>query len=245
MFGVRGVVAGLTATAMFGVLCHAGARADGYVRSDDTFLFFSGVDLWRHGGLSYGGALWSPGGLDREGLTFKALIGTGSYQYRSGALGDAKVTGRQTTGFVLTGWRFVSGKTFVTLFGGLDLQHHKTSPFDPGSDLNGDHAGIRGAIELWHEPTATTMIAADVTVSSIGPSYAARAAFGWRIADAFYLGPEMGGFASGDSYRQFRAGLHVTGFRFAWVEWSAAAGWSSDSDDRNGLYARLGLHVRR
>jgi hypothetical protein len=245
MYGVRGVVAGLVAAAASAWLCNSDARADGFARSDDTFLYFSGTDLWRHGSFSYGGVLWSPDGIDRGGFTFKALIGAGSYQYRSGALGDVQVTGSQVTGFALPGWRFVSGKTFVTVFAGLDLQYHRTTPYDPGSDLNGSHAGLRGAIELWHEPDALTMMAADATVSSIGPSYAARAAFGWRVADAFYLGPEVAGFAGGDTYKQFRVGLHVTGVRWAWVEWSAAAGWATDTDHRDGFYARIGLHARR
>ncbi len=240
-----GVAVRLAAVAALVWSCGADVRADSFARSDDTFLFFTGTDLWRHGSFSYGGTLWSPDGLDRGGFTFKVLIGAGSYQYHSGALDDAQVTGSQLTGTALAGWRFVRDKTFVTVFAGLDLQHHRTAPYDPGSDLNGNHAGLRGAVEFWHEPGALTMIAADATVSSIGPSYAARAAFGWRVADAFYLGPEVGGFASGDSYKQFRAGLHVTGFRFGWVEWSAAAGWAIDSDDRDGFYARLGLHARR
>ncbi|MGE3990704.1 cellulose biosynthesis protein BcsS [Pseudorhodoplanes sp.] len=244
MVSVRGVLAGLFAAAI-AWLPSSDAHADEFARNDDTFLFFTGTDLWRHGSFTHGGMLWSPDGLDRGGFTFKALIGRGSYQYRSGALDDAVVTGTQFTGFVLPGWRFVHNKTFVTVFAGLDLQHHRTSPYDPGSDLNGGHAGIRGAVEFWHEPTAATMIAADATVTSIGPSFAGRAAFGWRIADAFYLGPEVGGFASRDTYQQFRVGLHITGLRFAWVEWSAAAGWATDSDDRDGYYARIGLHARR
>ena len=245
MFRVWGVVARLVAAAASLWLCGADARADGFARSDDTFLYFAGTDLWRHGSFSYGGMLWSPDGLDRGGFTFKTLIGAGTYQYRSGALADAQVTGSQVTGFALPGWRFVNGKTFVSVFAGLDVQYHRTNPFDPGSDLNGTHAGIRGAFELWHEPNALTMIAAHGSVSSIGPSYDARAAFGWRIADKFYLGPEIGGFAGGDTYKQFRAGLHVTGVRYNWVEWSAAAGWATDSDDRDGFYGRVGLTARR
>ena len=245
MVGVRGVAAGVCVAAAISSLGSQGARADAFARSDDTFLFFSGVSLWHHGNYSYGGMLWSPGGLDREGFTFKALIGSGSYRYRSGALGDATVTGQQFSGFALPGWRFVSGKTFLTLFAGVDVQHHRTTPFDPGNNLIGTHAGIRGALEFWHEPDPNTMIAADASVSSIGTSYTARAAFGWRIPGAFYVGPEVGGFASGDTYKQFRVGLHVTGFRFAFVEWSAAAGWATDSDHRDGFYARLGLHVRQ
>jgi hypothetical protein len=245
MYGVRGVTARLAAVAVVGSLCGVDARGDGFARSDDTLLYFGGGDVWRHGYFSYGGMVWSPAGLDFSGFALKALIGAGSYQYKSGALDDALVTGTQVTGFLLPGWRFVRDKTFVTVFAGLDLQRHRTSPYDPGSDLNGSHAGIRGTIEIWHEPTPATMAAADATVSSIGPSYAARAAFGWRMADTFYVGPEVGGFASGDDYKQVRAGLHVTGLRYAFVEWTAAAGWAMDSDDRDGFYARIGLHFRR
>ena len=107
MYGVRGVVAGLVAAAASAWLCNSDARADGFARSDDTFLYFSGTDLWRHGSFSYGGVLWSPDGIDRGGFTFKALIGAGSYQYRSGALDNVQVAGSQVTGFALPGWRFV------------------------------------------------------------------------------------------------------------------------------------------
>jgi hypothetical protein len=245
MFSVRGVVAELAAAATLMVMCTANVLADGFARSDDTSVYFAGTDLWAHGSFSYGGMLWAPEGLDREGFTFKMLLGGGAYLYRSGALDDATVIGSQLTGFALAGRRFVSGKTFVTVLGGLDLQHHVTWPYDPGSDLNGTHAGLRVAVEFWHEPDVTTMIAGDASVSSIGPSYAARTAIGWRVADAFYLGPEVAGFASRDTYQQLRAGLHVTGLRYSWVEWSAAAGWAMDSDDRAGFYARIGMHVRR
>ncbi len=245
MFSVRGVVERLAAAAMLVVLGDGIARADGFARSDDTFLYFAGTDLWNHGSFSYGGVLWAPEGLDREGFTFKALIGSGAYQYVSGALGGATVIGSQVTAFALAGRRFVSGKTYVTVLGGIDIQYHTTTPYDPGSDLNGTHVGARAAVEFWNEPDANTMLAGDATISSIGPSYAARIALGWRIADAFYLGPEVAGFANRDTYQQLRAGLHITGLRYAWIEWSAAAGWAADSDDREGFYARVGMHVRR
>ena len=95
------------------------------------------------------------------------------------------------------------------------------------------------------EPTSSTMIAADGSVSSIGASYNARLAFGWRVFDRYYLGPEVQGFSAGDNYLQFRAGLHVTGLRTAWFEWSGGLGWATDSDDRDGLYGRLGVLMRR
>ena len=219
------------------------ARADMFRRDDDTLMFFTGTDLWRQGSFSFAGGLWSPTGLDREGFTFKLLLGGGSYQYRSDALGE--VTGLQGTGFAMAGYRFVRDKLFVTVFAGLDVQHHVFSPDDPNNDLWGTHLGIRGAIELWYEPTPLTMVAADASFTSVGASYSARFALGWRVLDAFYIGPEMGGFANGDDYRQFRAGIHLTGFRSGAIEWSLAGGWLTDSSDREGFYGRLGLMTRR
>ncbi len=79
----------------------------------------------------------------------------------------------------------------------------------------------------------------------IGRSYSARAAYGRRISDRYYLGPEIAAFAAGGNYRQIRAGLHVTGMRTNLFEWSGAAGYASDTDRRSGLYGRLGVLMRK
>ena len=100
---------------------------------------------------------------------------------------------------------------------------------------------IAVGFELWYEPTPNTMLVADASVSTIGASYNARAALGWRVFERYYLGPEVQGFAAGDNYRQVRAGVHVTGFKTKAIEWSAGLGWANDSDDRDGLYGRLAL----
>lgn len=213
-------------------------------RENPSFLLFSGTDLWRHGAFVYGGVLWSPKGVDHAGFTFKALIGAGSYQYLSGALGNAEVTGDQIVGYALPGWRFRSGSTFLTLFAGLDVQQHKLRPDDPSNALRGTHAGFRAAAEFWMEPTAGTMLAADASVSTVGPSYSVRGAFGWKVFDKFYLGPEAQAFRGDDAYQQWRIGLHVTGLKAYDVEWSAALGYANDTDDRDGLYGRVGLLLR-
>ena len=90
-----------------------------------------------------------------------------------------------------------------------------------------------------------TMLAADASVSTVGPSYNARLAAGWRAFDAFYLGPEVQAFGADDNYRQFRAGLHITGFRTEQFEWSVGAGWAIDTDDRSGAYGKIGVFTRR
>jgi hypothetical protein len=210
---------------------------------DMTILIFSGVDLWRQGGFAHGGLLWSPSGLDREGFTLKLLVGGGPYRYVSGALGNAEISGQQIAGFAMPGWRFKRDRFEVAVFAGLDLQRHRLTPDDPTGRLRGHHVGLRGGFDLWHEPNAATMLAADASFSSVGPSYSGRAAFGWRLLDRFYLGPEMQMLGC-DDYHQLRLGVHATGFKEGAREWSAAIGMVGDSDQRRGVYGRLGLIVR-
>jgi len=241
---VRVLLAALSAAAASLCLYARHAYADVFRRYDDTYLLFSGTDLWRHGSFSYGGLLWSPGMLDRDGFTFKTLIGSGTYRYRSGTLGNLDVTGSQAVGFAMPGWRFMRDRVVVSVFAGLDAQYHYLMPYDPGSKLAGTHVGIRSAIEFWYEPDAHSVWAADASISSIGPSYSARLAYGWRLFDALYAGPEVAGF-SDDNYKQFRAGLHITGLKWQFLEWSAGLGWATDSDDRDGLYGRIGFFARR
>ena len=185
--------------------------------------------------------MWSPGGLDRDGFTLKAVISGGNYNYLSGALGQ--VRGRELVAQVMPGWRFKRGTIELKTFAGLDAQSHHLSPNDPDSKLRGDDLGLRTAFELWAEPTADMMIALDGSASTIASSYAIRAAAGWRLFNSFYAGPEVQAFAS-DGYTQRRIGAHVTSFRFGEFEYSAATGYATDSDDREGAYFRVGMSRR-
>lgn len=209
------------------------------------FLLFASTDVWRHGGFAHGGALWSPHGLDDQGPLLKLTFGGGLYRYVSGFLGNSEVTGRQWTAAILPGWRFVRDKLFVSVFAGVEFQNHQLSPDDPSAGLRGAYAGVRGGIEVWYEPTPATMVAADASLSSIGPSYSARVAGGWRVFEWFYVGPEAQAFAADDNYRQLRLGVHVTGLRRGDFEWSAGLGIADDSDHRTSLYGKLGVFTRR
>ena len=209
------------------------------------FLLFATTDLWRHGGFAHGGVLWSPFGLDREGPVLKLMFGSGIYHYISGALGNIDVRGEQLTAGILPGWRFIRNGFIVTVFAGYDFQSHRLFPDDPTAGLRGHYSGLRAGFELWHEPSTTTMFAADASISTIGWGYSARIAAGWRLFDLFYLGPDISAFATGDNYQQFRAGLHITGLRTGRFEWSAGLGFAGDSDHRAGAYGKLGLITRR
>jgi hypothetical protein len=207
-------------------------------------LMFSGVDLWRHSAFAHDGLQWMPAGADADGFILKAIVSTGSYRYRAGALGNAEVTGWMTGAAVMPGVHFTRHGVTVTALVGLDLQTHALSPFDPGGKLNGRYAGARIAVDLWAEPTPQTMLAASASLSTIGGAYAARLAAGWRLFDRLYLGPEAIVFG-GPEYRQLRFGLHVTGLRtelFDWrFEWQGGVGFAFDDDDNSGAYARLGI----
>jgi hypothetical protein len=208
-------------------------------------LLFATTDLWHQGGFAHGGALWGLNGLDRDGPVLKLMVGGGLYHYTSGALGNIDVAGHELAAEVLPGWRFVWDRFTVTVFVGYDFQRHRLTPDDPSAGLRGSYHGARTGFELWWQPTEATMVAADASVSTIGPSYNVRLATGLRAIDAFYVGPEIQAFGADDNYRQVRAGLHITGFRTGDFEWSAGAGWATDSDDHTGAYGKLGVLTRR
>jgi hypothetical protein len=64
------------------------------------------------------------------------------------------------------------------------------------------------------------------------------------LHDWFYLGPEAQIFAC-IGFTQARIGVHLTGLKTGPFEWSAAAGWSEDSDHRSSPYFRVGILTRR
>jgi hypothetical protein len=242
---VRRVSVAVTAAAAFLVCCVCVSTGPARAGDDGAhFLLFSGADLWRDGQFMHGGLLWSPDGLDRDGFTLKAMISGGRYRYVSGALNNSWVTGTEEDVQLLPGWRFKRGQLELKVFAGLDIKNDVTSPHDPDAQLHGTSLGARAAVNLWFEPTPATMFAADASLSSITTSYLARVAFGWRLNDWFYLGPEGQTFAC-IGYSQFRLGLQLTGLKTEQWEWSAAAGWADDSDRRSSPYLRLGVLTRR
>ena len=241
----RRVSAAMVVAAAFMVCCVCVSAGPAWAGDDGAqFLLFSGADLWRDGRFAHGGLLWSPGGLDHEGFTGKLIASGGLYRYRSGALDNASVIGAEEEVQVLPGWRFKRDRLEVKVFAGLDIKVDATSPYDPANRLHRVTVGARAAADLWFEPTPATMVAADASLSSIINSYSARAAFGWRLHDWFYLGPEAQTFAC-IGFTQARVGLHLTGLKTQQLEWSVAAGWARDSDHRSSPYLRIGVLTRR
>jgi hypothetical protein len=224
------------------VLWCAAARAQAVPANTPSFLLFTGADLWRYGAFLYGGGLWSPAGLDRDGFTLKLLLNGGGYTYTSGDLHTA-IDGTMVSAAALPGWRVSRDSLTVSVFAGPVAQDYRLTPYDPGSKLHGAYIGAQFATEVWYQPTADTMAAVSGAIASIGPTGSVRAAFGVRAFDAMFLGPETEMLWCGD-FQQVELGAHITAFHFKAMEWSAGGGWSMDSDRRSGPYLRLGVSAK-
>jgi hypothetical protein len=209
--------------------------------------FFSGRDIWRNGAFAHGGFIVAPSGLDQDGLLLKIMLSGGLYRYDAQNLGE-RVVGAEWLTQVLPGWRMKRGNVELKVFMGPEIQNHHLWPDDPANRLRGYSYGLRVAAEMWYEPTAETMIAADISLSSIATSNSTRAAYGWRVLEemlgGIYIGPELQYFGSA-GYRHARLGLHITSVKTEDTEWSAAAGWARDSTGRSSPYVRLGVLRRR
>ena len=209
---------------------------------DARAIVFSNRDVWLNGAFLSGGVLWSPTALDDSGLLFKFLVSGGLYRYDAGDLGGQRVIGSEWQVQLLPGWHVKRGTFEAKVFWGPEYQHHQLSLDDPGNNLRGGKAGLRFSTELWDEPTATTMIAADASLSTVGTN-SARIGFGLKILDQFYSGPEAQVY-SADGYAQRRLGLHITSMKTGDAEWSAAGGWAVDTNNRSSPYLRLGFMQR-
>lgn len=243
------VCAAMLVAAVFVVcsLCGSSQVAIAGEDDDPTVIIFSGRDIWRNGAFAYGGFITAPGGFEQDGLMLKVLLSAGVYRYTSQGLGE-DVIGAEGLTRVTPGWRIKRAGVEAKIFFGLDFERHKLWPDDPGNRLRGSDIGAHIAVELWYEPTTTTMMTGDLSLSTIATNNSARLAFGWHvlsdITGGFYTGPEIQYFAS-DGYRHLRLGAHITGMKAGGYEWSAAGGWAGDTEGRASPYLRLGFMVRR
>jgi len=174
--------------------------------------------------------------------SLKVLLNGGRSTYTYGDL-QRDVDGTMLSGAAMPGWRFTRDSLSVSVFAGPVVQDYRLSPYDPGSKLRGFYVGGQFATEVWYQPTANTMAAANGTIASIGPTGSLRTALGLRVFDAMFVGPEAQMLWCAN-FQQLEVGAHVTALRFQALEWSAGTGWAIDSDHRSGPYLRLGVSAK-
>ena len=176
-------------------------------------------------------------------MLFKFPLSGGLYRCDAGDLGGGRVIGSEWLVQVQPGWHIKRGTFEAKLFWGPEYQHHRLSPDDPENTLRGGAFGLRFSPELWDEPPDKTMVAADASLSTIAGGSSARVGVGWKVHDMFCAGPE-GQVYRGDGYSPWRLGAHLTRFKTGNAEWSAAGGWSVDTNSRSSPYLRLGFMQR-
>ena len=207
----------------------------------DPILLYAGFDIWRFGLAGYGGMQWAPGRQNNDGFILRLFGSGGLERFTAGTKTYSTQIFRAA---VLPGWQFKRGSFVLQLFAGPDAEIHVLTPDIPATRLRGLNFGARVAADLWWEPTSRTMLASSISATTIGKSYSARGAAGWRFFERFWAGPEIS--TSRDEFStQHRFGAHLTGFRTAGLEWSAAAGYLTDSFGRHGAYGRIGAAVRQ
>jgi hypothetical protein len=170
------------------------------------------------------------------------LLNGGRYTYTSGDL-HRDVDGALLSAAAMPGWRFTRDGLTVSVFAGPVVQDYGLTPYDPGSRLHRLYIGAQFTSEIWYQPTANIMASLNGSIASIGPTGSVRAALGWRVFDAMFVGPESAALWCGD-FQQFQFGAHITAFHLNALEWSAASGWAMDSDRRSGPYLRLGFSAK-
>jgi hypothetical protein len=203
-------------------------------------LYFSGFDIWRNGYAGFGGIESSPAafGDDAVLLRLTALDGIDIYQ-------TPKTTYRTQTlsGALMVGGRVKRGNFELKGFAGIDLEARILLNPTLGW-IERLQAGLRIAAEAWWEPSDLMMLSAALSMTTNSAGRTARIAAGYRLLDQAWVGPEMA-VASDLFSTQYRAGVHVTGWRFEGFEWSAAAGYVYDSFNRGGVYGRIGVSTGR
>ncbi|UYO48154.1 cellulose biosynthesis protein BcsS [Rhodopseudomonas palustris] len=219
----------------------ADLAADRFSGGQHASLLFGGYDLWRNGASLYGGFEWFGGGTAENGPVVRLMASEALERYQAGRFTYINDISRAS---VLAGWRFKFGAFELKILAGPDLENRASMPDYREQRWRGTHGGVRIAVESWAEPTPETMLSSSFYATTIAGSYGARLAAGWRMFDAFWVGPEMSG-SSDEFSRQTRIGIHLTGFEMAAMEWSAAAGYVRDSYGRSGIYSRLGASLRR
>jgi opacity protein-like surface antigen len=207
----------------------------------ERVLLYAGFDIWRYGRTGYGGFYWAPDGLNNDGFIARLFVSRGVERYDTGS---RRFNTEIVRASPLAGWRFKQDNLEIKAFAGPELENRVLTPDIPAARLRGTHIGARVAAELWWEPMPELMLTSAFSASTNATSHSARAAAGWRVLDQFWAGPEIS--ASSDAFStQVRIGAHLTGFKLAPFEWSAAAGYVTDSFGRNGVYGRIGVLTRQ
>jgi hypothetical protein len=145
-------------------------------------------------------------------------------------------------GHLSTGYQWMTGNGTISVLAGVEGRHGRQG-IAQKEQLD---AGLRVQGNVWIHPTPTTLFTSTAIVSTLGSSVWARAAWGFKMFDRVYVGPE-----TSYSYEKFslkgdakgRIGMHATGFEWGTLRITLSGGYQREIDaKRHAGYVSLGAY---
>lgn len=163
----------------------------------------------------------------------------GSYRTDSGG---NNLLGEQTELAAMAGYAWVAPDSVLSGFVGLNVRRDQQWSLGGVSAGENVEVGIKTALDYYAHPTALTMLHATGTYSTAFNAYYGRVRGGFASFAGGWLGPEFA-LLGDDFYRQWRAGLHLSGMQFGMLQLGVSAGYLHDSARKGGLYTTLDLRT--
>lgn len=177
------------------------------------------------------------GNLAQSGARVRVEGLGGRYEYKLSS-NRVTVVGEQAEGSVLAGYEWIEANRAVSAYLGVSARDNSISVPDPTNAIVGTKVGVKVAVSGYAEPTRDTMVFGYASYSSAYNAFYGRAKFGYDIGGRVFVGPEVAALGD-DAYRQWRAGLHVTGLKAGVFQLSASGGYLRDERQGSGAYVTL------
>ncbi len=188
--------------------------------------------------------------LDKTGLRVRIDGMIGEYKYegeqpptvKKGNEKAPTITGRQEQGSAMVGYEWVSRNFTYAVYAGISGQNDTLSPADPSNSVQGKHIGLKVSGEFYDTRRKNTLLMGYASFSTNASSYYVRLKYGWAVGERVYMGPEI--MAMGNTfYQQWRAGVHLTGWKMGPVQLGVSGGYLSDAKLGSGLYTVVDARV--
>jgi len=232
----------LALTAFAGALPGLAASWDEdlFLRPEDLrTVLFGSLDAGRSVFVSAGAKQSLTGPLDRPGFLALETSGYGvnPERFRQGpfSLPASRMTQENA---LLAGFQWTRD-VYLAIFAGPEVSHQQLTVASRVYRWSQPRIGLRGQAELWWNASPDVAVMGSTTGSTARGSLWARAAAGYLVAGAAYLGPELTVYTA-PRYLELRYGAHLTGYRLGILNLRLSGG-VLQADDRRGVSPYLGL----
>jgi hypothetical protein len=144
----------------------------------------------------------------------------------------------------MIGYQWTLDRVFVAGFIGPEVDAQQPVTIGEIPRLSHPRLGLRIQGELWAHPTENTLLTATVVAGTARGHLWGRTAFGYRIWNDVFIGPEAS-LSMTETYREWRVGAHVTGLQLGRFTFGLSGGWRGEDDSpHHGAYVNILGYVR-